>query len=171
MHNWKEIRQRYGTLIFSAAFRILKRHDQALDCYQEVFLEAFEQCDRRPVRNWPALLRWKAVRRALDRLRQERRIAAHVESDKNTLLIPALGESPGDEVEFRELVDRVRYEVARLPERQGEAFWLRCIEQMSSAEVAEQLDTDANSVGVLVHRARARLRDVLADVNPARVEQ
>jgi DNA-directed RNA polymerase specialized sigma24 family protein len=42
---------------------------------------------------------------------------------------------------------------------------------MTAAEVAEQLGTDANSIGVLVHRARARLRDVLADVNPARVEQ
>ena len=171
MHDWKEIRERYGTLIFSAAYRILKRHDQALDCYQEVFVEAFEQSKERPVHNWPALLRWIAVRRALDRLRKERRIAARVESDKSRLLLPAAGGSPGDEMEFRELVDRVRDEVARLPERQGEAFWLRCVEQLSSAEVAEQLGTDANSIGVLVHRARARLRDALADVNPAHVEQ
>ncbi len=124
MHDWKEIRQKYGTLIFSAAYRILKRHDQALDCYQEVLLEAFEQCEERPVRNWPALLRWISVRRALDRLRKERRIAARVDSDTNTLLLPASGESPCDDMEFRELVDRVRDEVARLPERQGEAFWL-----------------------------------------------
>ena len=34
-------------------------------------------------------------------------------------------------------------ELAGLPERQGEAFWLRCVEQLSSAEVAEQLGTDA----------------------------
>ncbi len=170
MHDWEDIRQRYGTLIFSAAYRILKRQDQALDCYQEVFLEAFKQCEERPVRNWPALLRWMVVRRALDRLRKEHRIAARVDSDKDTLLLPAAGESPGDEIEFRELVDRVRDEVARLPERQGEAFWLRCVEQLSAAEVAEQLGTDANAIGVLVHRARARLREVLADVNPARVE-
>jgi RNA polymerase sigma factor (sigma-70 family) len=170
MHDWKEIRQRYGALIFGAAYRILKRHDQALDCYQEVFLEAFEQCEARPVRNWPALLRWMTVRRALDRLRKERRIAARVEPDNDTSLLPAPLESPGDDIEFRELTDRVRAEIARLPERQGEAFWLRCIEQMSSAEVAEQLGTDANSVGVLVHRARARLCEMLADVNPARVE-
>jgi RNA polymerase sigma-70 factor (ECF subfamily) len=171
MHDWKEIRQRYGTLIFSAAYRILKRHDQALDCYQEVFLEAFEQCEERPVHNWPALLRWIAVRRALDRLRKERRIAARVDSEKDTLLLPATGEGPGEEIEFRELLDRVRGEVARLPERQAEAFWLQCVEQLTSAEVAEQLGSDANSVGVLVHRARARLREMLADVNPARVEQ
>ena len=168
MYDWEEIRQRYGTLIFSAAYRILKRHDQALDCYQEVFLEAFEHCEERPVRNWPALLRWIAVRRALDRLRKERRISASVDPEKNAPLLRATGGSPSDAKEFRELVDRVRGEVAQLPERQGEAFWLRCVEQLSTAEVAEQLGTDANSVGVLVHRARTRLRDLLADVNPAR---
>ena len=171
MHDWKETRQRYGTLVFAAAYRILKRHDQALDCCQEVFLQAFEQCEGRAVRNWPALLRWMAVRRALDRLRKERRLAAHIDSDKDTLLLPAAGAAPGEDAEFRELVDRIREEVAWLPERQGTAFWLRCVEQMSAAEVAEQLGGDANSVGVLVHRARARLREVLADMNPARVEQ
>lgn len=169
MHDWTEIRQRYGKLIFATAFRILKRHDQALDCYQEVFLEAFTQQENRQVRDWPALLRWKAVRRALDRFRKERRIAARVESDNHAELLPATGESPGDEMEFRELTDRVRAEVARLPEQQGEAFWLRCVEQMSSADVAEQLGTNVNAVGVLVHRARARLCAMLADVNPARV--
>lgn len=171
MHDWTEVRQRYGTQVFGAAYRILKRHDQALDCYQEVFLEAFEQCAGRSVRNWPALLRWIAVRRALDRLRKERRLAAHLDSDADTLLLPSAGAAPGDDVEFRELVDRIREEVARLPERQGTAFWLRCVEQLSGEDVAEQLGTDANSVGVLVHRARARLRELLADMNPARVEQ
>ena len=123
MHDWKEIRQRHGALIFGTAYRILKRHDQALDCYQEVFLEAFEQCEEHPIRNWPALLRWMTVRRALDRLRKERRIAARVKSEDNTLLLPATGKSPGDEIEFRELTDRVRAEVACLPAPQGEAFW------------------------------------------------
>jgi RNA polymerase sigma-70 factor (ECF subfamily) len=171
MKDCEEIRQQYGTLIFSAAYRILKRHDQALDCYQEVLLEVFEQCKERPVRNWPALLRWITVRRALDRLRSERRFSARVEAEKNSLLLLDTGGGPSEAMEFRELVDRVRDEVARLPERQGEAFWLRCVEQLSTAEVAEQLGTDANSVGVLVHRARAKLRDVLADVNPGRVGQ
>src|SRR4051812_13159145 len=171
MHDWQEIRQRCGPLVFGAVYRILKRHDQALDCYQEVFLEAFERCRDRPVRNWPALLRWIAVHRALDRLRQERRNATHVDFfDQETSLLPASEQVTGDAVEFRELVDRVRLEVARLPDRQGEAFWLRCVEELSGSEVAEQLGTDVNTIGVLVHRARARLREMLADLNPTRAE-
>ena len=169
MHDWKEIRQRHGSLVFGVASRILKHHDQALDCVQEVFLEAFQHCPQHPVENWSALLRWISVRRALDRLRKQRRFADRFDTDHDAALLPAVERHPSDELEFQELIDRVRREVTRLPDRQGEAFWLRCVEQRSSAEVAEQLGTDANAIGVLVHRARMRLRELLADVNPLHV--
>jgi RNA polymerase sigma-70 factor (ECF subfamily) len=171
MHDWKEIRQRHGTLVFRAAYRILKRHDQALDCYQEVFLEAFERYGNLPILNWPALLQRMAVHRALDRLRQERRMAARIDAENDSAMLPDTDQRPGDDLEFRELLDEVRYEVARLPARQGEAFWLFCIEELSAADVAEQLGTDANTVGVLVHRARARLRETLTNMNPTRAHR
>ncbi|HUE15936.1 MAG TPA: sigma-70 family RNA polymerase sigma factor [Planctomycetaceae bacterium] len=170
MHDWQDIRRRYGTLVFGTVYRILKRHDQALDCYQEVFLEAFEQCGDRAVRSWPAFLRWLAVRRALDRLRKERRRGRRMD-DQETSLLPASTADPSADLEFHELVERVRDEVARLPERQGEAFWLHCVEHLPYAEVAEQMETEPETVTVLVHRARARLRELLADLNPSRVDQ
>jgi len=169
MHDWQEVRRLHGAIVFRAVFRILKRHDQALDCYQEVFLEAFEQCGARRVDNWPALLRWLAVRRALDRLRSERRRLSRV-ADEDPSLLPGSVVEPSAAIEFRELVEQVRHAIARLPDRQGEAFWLHCVEQLTYAEVAEQFGTDTNTVGILVHRARARLRKLLADLNPSRVE-
>jgi RNA polymerase sigma factor (sigma-70 family) len=170
MHDWQEIRRLYGTIVFRAIFRILKRHDQALDCYQEIFLEAFERCRARRVHNWPALLRWLAVRRALDRLRSERRNARRAETNGDTSLLPDNVAEPSAELEFAELVERVRRAIARLPDRQGEAFWLHCVEQLTYAEIAEQFGTEINTVGILVHRARVRLRKLLADLNPSRVE-
>jgi RNA polymerase sigma factor (sigma-70 family) len=168
VHDWQDIRRRHGTAVFGAIYRILKRHDQALDCYQEVFLEAFQQCGGRTVRNWPAFLRWLAVRRALDRLRKERR-SARRRNDEEASLLPASTPEPSADLEFRELVERVRHEVARLPERQGEAFWLHCIEHLPNADVAEQMGTE--TVAVLVHRAKVRLRELLAELNPSRVDQ
>jgi RNA polymerase sigma factor (sigma-70 family) len=169
MHDWHEIRQRYGPLVWSTVYRIVKRHDQALDCYQDVFLEAIERSRERPVQNWPALLRWLAVRRALDRLRKERRAIAHIDSfDEGALHSGGL--EPSSDAEFGELVDRVRLEMARLPDRQAEAFWLRCVEEISYAEIAKQMEMDVSAVGVLIHRARNRLRDLLTDLNPTRVK-
>ena len=57
-------------------------------------------------------------------------------------------------------------ELAKLPERQAAAFWMRSIEEMSYSAIAEQMDIGANEVGVLVHRARVRLRILLARWNP-----
>ncbi len=58
----------------------------------------------------------------------------------------------------------MRIEVAKLPAKQGEAFWLRCVEQASFKEVAEVLNTSEGDCRVLIHRARATLRERLEDL-------
>ena len=47
--------------------------------------------------------------------------------------------------------------LAELPERQREALWLRAVEGLSYAEVAEALATSEPSVKALIHRARVAL--------------
>lgn len=169
MHDWEEIRRQTGRLVWAAAYRILKDQEQALDCCQEVFLEAFERSEREVVRDWSGFLRWLAVRRALDRLRKRQRASERINCDSDVTRI-AGGPEPFVELEFRELMDRVRLEMARLPRKQAEAFWSCCIEEMSYAEAARQMGIDVNSVGVFIHRARSRLRELLADLSPARTK-
>ena len=62
-----------------------------------------------------------------------------------------------EEAEFPKFIERVRLETARLAKRQAEAFWLCCVEQISYEEAATQMDTDANSIGILIHHTRLRL--------------
>ena len=68
--------------------------------------------------------------------------------------VPAASPGPFGEAEWHELMRwrACANEVARLPARQAEAFWLRCVEQSSYADIGRQLKLDANTVGVLVHR-------------------
>ena len=73
MHDWEQICETHGPLVWSTVYRVLNDHTRALDCYQDVFLEAFERTADREVRDWPSLLRWLSVRRAIDRLRQRSR--------------------------------------------------------------------------------------------------
>ena len=168
MDEWDGIRQDCAPLGWATVYRILKDSDRALDCCQEVFLEALQRSKKAVVDDWPAFLRWLAVRRALDRLRSDRRTAARFSADYDVEIV-AGGPQPSEDVEFRELVNRVRVEMARLPGRQAEAFWLCCVEEMTYDQAASQMGTDANSVGVLIHRARTRLRKLLADLNATRV--
>jgi DNA-directed RNA polymerase specialized sigma24 family protein len=66
MFDWREIRDRLAALVWTTVYRILKDPAKALDCCQDVFLETFQRAERKPVADWPGLLRWLPSRRAID---------------------------------------------------------------------------------------------------------
>jgi RNA polymerase sigma-70 factor, ECF subfamily len=168
MHDWPEIREQHGPLVWRTVYRILRDHAEALDCLQDVFAEVIARPPPEEVLSWPAFLRWLAVRRALDRLRRRRAEGRRVVSIDEAALCESSANGPPVEAEWNELIERVRSEVARLPAQQAEAFWLQCVEQMSQAEIGRQMGVTAGAVGVLVHRARQKLRHSLADLNPVK---
>ena len=150
---------------------VLRNHTEALDCFQEVFAEVLERSSSRSARDWPAFLRWLAVRRALDRLRKRRADAKHVALDGDVASLPAASPGPDAQAQWNELLERIRDELVSLPGKQAEAFWLHCVEEMSQVEIGQHLGVNANAVGVLVHRARQRLRQSLAGLNPERQDR
>jgi RNA polymerase sigma factor (sigma-70 family) len=174
MHDWDAIRKQHGELTYAAAYRIVRNYDMAVDCMQEVFIEVYQNFKSTHVESWPALLRWLAVRRALDALRVQRRIEGRIEGrsenrsedPSNAFERTSREPAPSQQAEFQELLDRVRLEVAKLPARQAEAFWLHCIEQGSLKEVAATLLTSEGDCRVLIHRARTKLRERLGDLAP-----
>ena len=167
-HNqWLNIETEFGPLVWQTVFRLLRTHADALDCYQDVMLEAFERSgsNAKPVENWPAYLKWLSVRRGLDRLRRAGRTSEQIDRGHDVADLAA-DCPPERPVELTELKERLRRELTSLPERQATAFWLRFIEQMSYEEISEQLNVDASAAGVLIHRARIRVQKALADPNP-----
>jgi RNA polymerase sigma-70 factor (ECF subfamily) len=74
---------------------------------------------------------------------------------------------PSQAAEGRELRDAVRAAVAQVPRRHAEAFRLTCFEGMSHDEAAVVLGVSTNNVAVLSHRARVRLRALLAPLTGA----
>ena len=157
MHEWRDIAIRHGPLVWATAYRILQDHDEAADCHQEVFVDAIRRATSEAIENWPAFLRWLTVRRALDRLRRLQRVPAETSEVTNV----AVEISPDREAEWIELLEFVRNELTRLPEQQAEVFWLHCVEEHSLTDVAQQLGLSAGNARVLLHRARAKLREAL----------
>ncbi len=166
MHDWQMICSTHGPVVWRTVYRMLNDHAAALDCYQDVFLEAFQRNRSRPVRDWPSLLRWLSVKRGIDHIRQRKRRASAVMVSSDAVETTASAESPLDDAALNEMIERVCDELAELPSRQAQAFWLSCIEGSSYAEIAARLDASTNEVGVLIHRCRQRLRKTLADLNP-----
>jgi RNA polymerase sigma-70 factor (ECF subfamily) len=72
---------------------------------------------------------------------------------------------PADEAQASELAERLRTALAELPAEQAEIFCLSCINGLSYREIGERLRLSTNAVGVQLHRARGRLRELLATVD------
>ena len=66
---------------------------------------------------------------------------------------------------------RLRKALAQLPTQQAEVFCLRSINDLSYREIAGQLDLKTSAVGVLLHRARSRLRELLGPAPATRPRQ
>jgi RNA polymerase sigma factor (sigma-70 family) len=49
--------------------------------------------------------------------------------------------------------------LTELPPRQAQAFCLRYLNDMSYRQIAKELGIKTNAAGVLLHRARAKLRE------------
>ena len=60
--------------------------------------------------------------------------------------------------EFREVFDRC---LARLPRKMAIAFMLRELDGLSTTEICDLLNVSANNLWVILHRGRARLRQLL----------
>src|SRR5262249_18531922 len=152
MDQWTEVYERHGSLVWATVYRILGEHGEALDCCQDVFAEVITRSQATQVRNWGAYLKWLATRRAIDRLRRRKVDKARIKSNGEIATLPSTVLGPDAGAISSELIDRLKRELARLPKKQAEAFWLFSIEQVTYEEIGEQLALPANQVGVLVYR-------------------
>jgi RNA polymerase sigma-70 factor (ECF subfamily) len=160
MPDWQEIIERDGKSVWKTAYRLLGNRADADECFQEAFLSALEVSRREEVQHWRALLQRLAAVRAVDLLRRRYRHGAGPPvADWDALPGPA--PMPSQVAEDSELAERLRTALGCLPPKQAEVFCLHHLEDWSYQETARHLAISVDSVGVLLHRARKRLRRLL----------
>lgn len=161
----------YGPRLLAVAGRYLRNEEDARDCLQEAFLQAFRSlpgfAGHSRLSTW---LHRIVVNCALMRLRRSRsRPEEPIEPLLPTFLEdghPVVGyrdwQAPADElVERHEIRDLVRSAIDRLPETYRTVLLLRDIDDLDTAESAELLGVSANAVKIRLHRARQALRELL----------
>jgi RNA polymerase sigma-70 factor (ECF subfamily) len=74
---------------------------------------------------------------------------------------PARERDPAATAENAEELSRVRAALARIGERQRRALVLKTVDGLSYKEIAVRLRVSETNVGVLIFRAREKLREVL----------
>jgi RNA polymerase sigma-70 factor (ECF subfamily) len=164
MIDWEGILAQDGPAVWRTAWRVLGNRADADEVFQETFIAAVEYSRRHDVNHWRALLQRLATARAIDRLRQRVR-----RKDRQMPLPDDHPETrtpqPPQAAENAELSANLRIALAEIPPRQAEVFCLFHLDGWSYPEIAAHLAISTDVVGVWLHRARGRLRELLSEIH------
>ena len=162
--------EEHGRSVWRLIVRMLGNDSaDAMDCFQQAFVELAQRHRRlNDVRRAGALLKRIAASRAIDVIRK--RIRERKTAEDVSKKVPASQRSfePDVRAEANEFLDCLRRALAELSDSQAEAFVLTQIEGLSNEDAAKAIGVTINHLNVLLHRARAALRDRLESHRPVR---
>jgi RNA polymerase sigma-70 factor (ECF subfamily) len=148
--------------VFGTVLRLVHDREVAADVSNRAFFRAYEHLasfdPSRPLRPWLVRI---AANEALNELRRRRRDAAHtISGEAAEIELDQLGggPDPAEIIPHRERSAALRAAIDRLPEAQRVVVVLRYFADLSYADIAETTQQTVNNVGVLLLRARERLR-------------
>ena len=160
--DWQAVVAEYGSTVWAVAYRLLRDRADAEDCFQETFVSAWQMARQRPVRTMRALLIRIATTKAIDRLRYRARRLQRGQVGLDWE-VPSGDRDPARVMADRELADEIRAALAQLPPQQATAFCLRFLNDMSQREIGRELGINTGTAGVLIHRARKKLEQLLKE--------
>jgi RNA polymerase sigma-70 factor, ECF subfamily len=174
-HAFEQIVERYESRVFRLACRLTSDTD-APDVLQETFLQVYRHLPS--FRGESQFGTW-LYRVATNAALMHRRASARRPAEPLDAFLPTFdgdGRHAGTPAELQlasradELLDRqylaekARAVIARLPDLYRDAFVLRDLEEMSTADVADTLGVAPATVRQRVHRARLMLRGYLSEL-------
>ena len=164
--------QRYHKQVFLAAHRVTGNPMDAEDALQTVFMRLLRRTDGQELSDdLGSYLHRAAVNAALDIVRHKRSANTSPLDDDAPIEADPAGGGAERRVADREVRERVRAAVAKLSPNTAEVFALRYFEGYGNHEIAEMLGTTRSTVGVMLHRARHRIKNELSDLQEVPHEQ
>ena len=152
----------YYVRVFGLCRRMLGDPSKAEDAAQETFMKAFNQFDRydpaQPFWRWVATI---ANNHCIDVLRRQNRSTSLFAADTDDASLPDTAPLTLDAMIDDESAESLADAIASLPDRYRVPLVLAYYGDASYDDIATQLDITRNHVGVLILRAKERLRDRL----------
>jgi RNA polymerase sigma-70 factor (ECF subfamily) len=155
----EQLFQAHHARVFRTAHRVTGSVADAEDVLQTVFLRLVKGQEEYDLSQNPeAYLSRAAINASLDLLRSRTRAKSVALDEVDSDSLVSRFKSPESDHADRELQTLVRAAVGRLGKTAGEMFVLRYYEGFDNKEIAAILKTSPLVVGVVLHRARTKLR-------------
>ncbi len=153
--------QEHHGKIFGAAYRITGSAQDAEDVLQTIFLRLLGRGGVLDLAPSPgAYLYRSAINAALDLTRSRARKRSVPLDDID--LEASRGTSPDRASHDKEIRRCLRTAILGLSPKSAEVFALRFLEGMGNREIAQTLQSSQTAIGVMIHRARGRVKSELA---------
>jgi RNA polymerase sigma-70 factor (ECF subfamily) len=150
----------HSSLLYRVAHSILRNPVESEDVVQDTFLRVLQHLHQLPairdLRPWLVRIAWNL---ALDR---RRRIRPDQMDDFQAAGIAAVNVPADIVLRQRQQTQATLREIERLPKPERQALLLSALEDLSIAEIAHIMTKSESAVRALIFRARARLRQRLA---------
>jgi RNA polymerase sigma-70 factor, ECF subfamily len=160
---FSQLYERFSTLVFTLAMRMLKARSDAEDLLQEVFVQVWRQArgysaERGSPEAWIINI---ARRRAIDKMRSIRRMGRSFVLTDDPVRTQS-GENIGSwtaESEGRMAMNRA---LANLPETQRKVLELAYLDGMTQTEIAERLAEPLGNIKTRMRAGIQRLREIVS---------
>ncbi|MBI2804072.1 MAG: RNA polymerase sigma factor [Planctomycetes bacterium] len=152
------------TELMSTLFFVLGNHDDAQDVAQEVFIKCWRTRDGlTDVKNLRAWIFRVGINAAKDLQRNAWRRKARPLGDASPPEIPGKALTPGESLENKETLERVRTALMELRPEEKEVFLLRQNGDLTYEEIASLRRTPIGTVKTQMRSALQKLRRVLKE--------
>lgn len=151
--------RRYNQRMYRIALAILRDDAEAEDAMQQAYLSAFTHLSQfREATKFSAWLGRIVVNKASTLLRKQAKTRLSLlEEEKPESKAP----SPEEHAVGRQLTSIIEAAILELPEMYRVVFMMRAVEEMSTEETARCLSISEETAKIRLHRARARLRELI----------
>ncbi len=164
----------YKRVVFGLCARLLQDREEARDAAQETFVRAWSAIGTydpaQPLAPW--LLRiarnhcLDLLRRRLPAARRVELDGAPAEAEGARVELASLAPAADEQLERAEVASHLGAAVSALPPNYREVVHLFHVEHMSYKEIASTLEVPIGTVMTWLHRARAKLREMLDAAEP-----
>lgn len=152
---------RYGSLVYGLALRVLKNSQEAEDLTQEIFLNLWHKGNYNPARgSLSSYLTILTRSRAIDKLRSRNTSLKFLERWSQNMTTQT-SYTPYEQAALQERSQYVRDALVQLPENHRQVLEMSYYEGLSQSEIAKKLDIPLGTVKTWARQGLLKLRQPL----------